>query len=208
MKDARREDMPTSSSLLLRIRDNADHRSWQSFFDTYNSLIYGVAIREGLNHAEAQEVVQETMARLSETMASFSYNRSKGSFRSWLLRLVYWKIGDQFRRRCTNDIDLDGNQPEFIDTIPDSRNELATRIDQAWIQSMISMATASVKEKVSPIDYQIYDQYVLQERSAEDVVRDLGVSKSKVYITKLRVGKVFATEILAIQKKLESGCQY
>ncbi len=208
MNDNRREDMLTRSSLLLRLKDKGDHRSWQRFFDTYGSLIYGVAMREGLRHVEAQEVVQETMAKLSERIEDFTYDRSKGSFRSWLLKMVHWKICDQFRKRNASretsieDADEAG-RGGAVPATPDPRSELASRIDQAWARSLIAMATDAVKGKVSAADYQIYDLYVFQEKTADEVSEILGVSKSKIYMVKLRVGRVFNSEARHIQRKLE-----
>ena len=45
-----------------------------SGFDTYWKLIYSVAIKLGLNDAEAQEVVQETIISVSRNIGSFRYN--------------------------------------------------------------------------------------------------------------------------------------
>jgi RNA polymerase sigma-70 factor (ECF subfamily) len=51
----------TRWSLLSRLRNLDDQASWQDFFNTYWKLIYGVALKAGLNDAEAQDVVQETV---------------------------------------------------------------------------------------------------------------------------------------------------
>ena len=51
----------TRASLLVRLKDREDQASWQEFFDTYWRLIYSVATKAGLNDAEAQDVVQETV---------------------------------------------------------------------------------------------------------------------------------------------------
>ena len=43
--------------------------AWKDFFDTYWRLIHGLAIKAGLNDAEAQEVVQETIIAVAKQMA-------------------------------------------------------------------------------------------------------------------------------------------
>src|SRR5437764_5754537 len=53
--------LATRRSLVERLPDLADRAKWQEFFDTYWRLIYGVARKAGLNDAEAQDVVQETI---------------------------------------------------------------------------------------------------------------------------------------------------
>ena len=53
--------MAAFSTLLSRLKNADDHAGWQEFFDTYWKLIYGVARKAGLNDAEAQDAVQETV---------------------------------------------------------------------------------------------------------------------------------------------------
>jgi hypothetical protein len=47
----------TRASLLHRLKDLGDDKSWREFFLIYWKLIYTVAIRAGLTDAEAQDVV-------------------------------------------------------------------------------------------------------------------------------------------------------
>ena len=76
--------IPTRESLLSRLKDWNDQKSWNEFFDTYWGLIYRTAINSGLTDAEAQDVVQETLIAVSQSMPTFQYDRAKGSFKAWL----------------------------------------------------------------------------------------------------------------------------
>src|SRR5215831_9256363 len=51
------DPLPTRRSLVARLKRWDDRESWQEFFERYWKLIYGVAIRSGLNDSEAQDVV-------------------------------------------------------------------------------------------------------------------------------------------------------
>ena len=93
------ELIPTRTTLLGRLKDWRDNSSWQEFFDTYWKLIYGFAIKAGLNEAEAEDVVQETMISVAKKIPGFKYNRNIGSFKGWLLMTTRWRIIDQFRKR-------------------------------------------------------------------------------------------------------------
>ena len=91
--------IPTRWSLIGRLKDWDDQESWRQFFDTYWKLIYGVAMKSGLTHTEAQDVVQETVISVSKNMKDFKADTAFGSFKSWLLNLTRWRITDQVRRR-------------------------------------------------------------------------------------------------------------
>src|SRR5262245_9772839 len=93
------DPIPTRHSLLNRLKDLGDRESWQEFFDTYWQLIYKVALKAGLNDAEAQDVVQETLIALTKTISEFKADPARGSFSAWLMRLTRWRIADQFRKR-------------------------------------------------------------------------------------------------------------
>src|SRR3954451_9492253 len=93
------ELLPTRASLISRLKNWQDQKSWEAFFNTYWRLIYGLARKTGLSDAEAQDVVQETMAAAAKHMPGFKYDPMIGSFKGWLLHTTRWKISDQFRKR-------------------------------------------------------------------------------------------------------------
>ena len=86
------DDLATRESLLSRLRDWGDNRSWREFFDTYWHLIYGLAVKCGLTEAEAQDVVQETMISVAKQMPAFKYDPGLGSFKGWLLQITRRRI--------------------------------------------------------------------------------------------------------------------
>ena len=86
------ELIPTRDSLLSRLKDWEDGESWREFFRTYWKLIYATARRAGLDDAEAQEAVQETIIKVCQHMPGFRYDRTRGSFKSWLLQMTHWRI--------------------------------------------------------------------------------------------------------------------
>src|SRR5712692_9813138 len=93
------DSIPTRKSLLIRLKDWDDQKSWQEFFDIYWKLIHAVAIQAGLNEAEAQDVVQETVISVAKKMGEFKTDPAFGSFKSWLLVITRRRIADQFRKR-------------------------------------------------------------------------------------------------------------
>jgi RNA polymerase sigma-70 factor (ECF subfamily) len=91
---------PGCKDLIDVIRLEAN---WKTFFDSYWKLIYGVAIKAGLDDAEAQKVVQETIIAVAKQMEGFKYDPKIGSFKGWLLHTTRWRIADKMRKRRDND---------------------------------------------------------------------------------------------------------
>ena len=80
----RQEFIPTRQSLLSRLKSWDDQESWRDFFNTYWKLIYGAAVKSGLNDAEAQDVVQDTVITVAKKMEDFKYDPAVDSFKGWL----------------------------------------------------------------------------------------------------------------------------
>lgn len=204
------EDMaPTRSTLVRRLRKWDDHEGWQEFFDTYWKLIYAVAVREGLSDAEANDAAQETILAVAKAVRGFQYDRSKGSFRGWLMRWASWRIRDQFRKRthapcATHPLDQaeDEGRTSVTDALPDPEDRFSRLWQEEWDGNLREIVMRRVREKVPPKQYQIFDCYVVKGWSVAQVAEELGVSPASVYIARTRVGRLARAETSRIEKGL------
>ena len=105
MKNDSDQLLATRWTLIERLKNWDDQESWRQFFDTYWKLIYGAAIKSGLTHPEAQDVVQETVMSVCKSMHNFKADPAYGSFKAWLLNLTRRRITDQkFRMLLQTDM--------------------------------------------------------------------------------------------------------
>jgi hypothetical protein len=95
------DSLATRASLLGRLKNWEDAKSWEEFTQTYSRLIRAVAIKAGLTESEAKDVEQETLLCVAKTIHEFESNPARGTFKSWLLNL---RAGDRRSfaavRRC------------------------------------------------------------------------------------------------------------
>ena len=94
------DSFATRASLLGRLKNWDDAKSWEEFTQTYSRLIRAVALKAGLTESEAKDVELETLLCVAKTIHEFESNPERGKFKSWLLNLTRWRIADQFRRRA------------------------------------------------------------------------------------------------------------
>lgn len=202
----------TRQSLIERLKDWDDKRSWDEFYQTYWRLIYSVATKAGLRPDEASEVVQETILTIAkqQTREDKGYDKDKGSFKNWLLGVTRWRIADQFRKR-QRDQKLVVTLPEddssrgggALERFADpGGSDVEKEWDAEWNRNLTRAALQRVKSKVSPKQYQIFDCYVVKEWETEKVQEHLDVSLTQVYLAKHRVGKLVKHEIETLQTKL------
>ncbi len=190
-----REEASTQRSLILRLHDWQDRRSWNEFYRNYHKFVYAVARQSGLSESEAWDVVQETFVTIArQSNKNQQYNPELGSFKSWLLHITNWRIQDALRNRKRKAEDT------LRSNLPDSRGEGFDKLwEREWQQNIMQTAIARVKLKVSPRQFQIYDYHVLQGMEAGDVCRKLGVNTAQVYLAKHRVGIQLRREIRDLQ---------
>jgi len=188
--------LTTRSPLLVRLKDMDDQQAWQEFFDVYWTLLFNIARRAGMNEADAEEVVMDTVETVARKIDEFQYNRQSGRFKSWLLTILRNKLGDRFRKRKRmmekrglTSIEEVGESQAVVDA------DLEKIWDTEWRKRVVDMALNRVKQVVGAKQYQIFYCYVVQEQEVGEVAEFLGVSKSQVYVAKNRVGKIFEYEL-------------
>ncbi|MGO8701275.1 MAG: RNA polymerase sigma factor [Limisphaerales bacterium] len=203
--------LPTRRSLLGKLKDWRDDRSWKEFFDTYWRLIYGVALKAGLSPSEAEEVVQETMLSVAKKMKDFHYDATRGSFKGWLLQLTGWRICNQLHRRSARGTsaspDLAGGESSAPATEPDPRfvvpPELYKLWQQEWELNLMQAALDRVRTGVNPKHFQVFDLAVMQHKPLKQIQQFLDMSMAEVFLAKHRVGKRVQSELERLRKQGE-----
>lgn len=188
--------IPTRASLLARIKNLEDHGSWQDFFDTYWKLIYGVSIKRGLSPTEAQDVVQETMCGAMKHMPNFNYDRTVGTFKTWLLNMVKWRIADQFRKRSpVKNLPVDARlDTDALINVPDNQ-DFEGIWNQQWEQALFDAAVVKTRRKVDPQKFQIFDLLIKQRLSPAEIAETFHISVDYVYLVKHRIAEQIKSEV-------------
>ncbi len=187
------------------MQDCGDDESWQEFFNLYWKLIHGVALKAGLTEAEAQDVVQETMAAVARNIGKLEVGSQHGSFKAWLLQNTRWRIADQFRKRAPASprsvASDETTRTATVERIPDPVSlELDAVWEQDWKENLKNAAVANLKNRIDPARYQMFDLHVLKDLPAAAVARKLGVKIGKVYFASYGVSRLLRKEI----KRLEA----
>jgi len=203
------DSIPTPRTLLERIKAWDDHDGWREFFDTYWGLIYGVARQTGLNDAEAQDIVQETIVAVAKNISDFHYDPSRGSFKSWLLQQTRWRVQGYFRKR---QYQRDGQkfpreQPLDTATIeqqpaPNDFN-LDETWDAEWERNLLEVALQNVKTRATPRQFQLFALHVLNELPARLVAERVGAKLAEVYFAKYRISNLVKKEIKRLTKIMD-----
>jgi RNA polymerase sigma factor (sigma-70 family) len=195
----------TRKSLIARLDNWEDQRTWDEFYQTYWRLIYAVAVKA------AFDCVQETILSIAKQSKKKLYDPEQGSFKTWLMNMTRWRINDQFRKRkkdtamMTGEWD-DDRKTAVIDRVEDPAGDVLSRLwNIEWKKNVADAALARVKAQVSPKQYQIFDCYVIKQWDAKKVQDQLNVSMAQVYLAKHRVGAVLKRELAKLEDEDDVG---
>ena len=193
-------DEITRSSIINGIKDPCAQGAWARFFDRYAGYDFAKARQRGLRPDEADEVVQSVMVGVVNAMPDFTYDRGRGSFKSWLGKRVYWRIGDQLRKRSDH-VPLDAVPVgELTDASQAAGDSLA---DAEWNDMVMSAALERLRGMVSAEHFSVFHASVIENWATEKVTAVYGVSRDSLYQIRKRVRAVFEELVKAVAEELD-----
>lgn len=191
----------TRQSLLLRLRDFQDEQAWSQFVEVYAPLIYAYVRKRGLQDADAADLTQICMRKVSDHIGRLDYTPGRDSFRGWLFTIVRNKLHD-FHARPHHLWQGSGDTQirSLLDNHPASENGDASEWEREYEQSLFMWAAEKVKPLVQPTTWQAFWQTAVEGRPGQEVAKNLGISLAAVYIAKSRVIVRLRDAIRALQE--------
>lgn len=197
--------LETRSSLIQRLKATINGESWEEFFHTYWELIYNVARRAGLSEADAQDIVQETILKVHNSLDRFEYNRKRGTFKGWLRTVTRSRLNDFFKKQQ--------RRPAFNKPLVEAADELQNLEDpegpeiekiwdEEWNRNLIQAALSRTKKLSSPKQFQIFKCHYIDEWTVRETCRTLGVNAAQVYMAKQRIGKIFREAVETLKEQV------
>ena len=189
----------TRVTLLHRLNQNpADQLSWAEFVTFYGPPIRGWLTHWGLQEADAQDVAQNVLMRLTAKLPQFKYDPSK-SFRGWLKTLTHHAWHDfvteaGYRTRGSGDTSV-LDQLQSIE----AREDLAARVEATFDKELLEMALLRAKARVADNTWLAFKLAALDGVPPQAVADQLGVRVSQVYLAKHRLQKLVQEEIRALE---------
>ena len=196
------DQLQTRPSLLSKVR-RGDEAAWHEFYQFYQKFIYSLAIRASLNHEEASDIVQETMVSVNRYIADFKVDADRAKFRTWLRKIVSSRIADKKRKlqrdplahlKIPQESD-NSNRTATVNRIPEENDSNFDELfDTQLKQSALAEAQERVRRKAKMEHYQVYDLYEIEQMSARDVAKTLGIGEALVRLRAFRVKMAVARE--------------
>jgi RNA polymerase sigma-70 factor (ECF subfamily) len=191
--------METRASLIQRVRDRADTSAWGEFFSVYQPLVFAYVRQRGVSATDADDVVQEVFAKLTQALARFEFDAERGRFRTWLWRVTQNALADWARRRNARDRAERGWADEYKP--PEGENSSA-EWDQLYRRRILESVLERVRLSSQPATWACFEGRILKDRPATEIAAETGVSVNAVYVNASRLLTRVREECAALEEPL------
>lgn len=176
----------TRASIFDRLAEPAPavrEMAWREFRKRYSPVIAGFASKCGASRQDIDDVIQEVMASFLSASGEFVYDPSKGRFRGYLktctVRASVRLAGKNMKVRGIPLADV-GEADLAVEPI----------WNDVWERQQVAQALRIVRQEFANTNaIRTFEQYVLLDRSAEVVAKELDTTVNNVHQSKSRITK-------------------
>jgi len=193
----------TRASLLVQIRDGANHAAWQEFVQLYGPMVYGFARKRGLQDADAADLMQDVLRSVSAAIGRLEYDRNQGTFRGWLFTITRNKIFNFLSaRRNRPQGSGDAATSQLLNNLPDS-SEGAEDWEIEYQRRLAALAMEHIQSEFQPNTWQAFRRTAVDGVGAAEVASQLGMSPGAIYVAKSRVLARLKEEVETMRRQEE-----
>jgi len=201
----------TSTTLLRDLAQDSQHARWGEFVARYRPMMEAF-MRERFPTVEADDVIQETLIALIETLPVYHYSpEEKGSFHNYLTGIL--------RNKALRQLGKDKRQAELVDGMRRSRGDTPYQAadfgragsplpaeyaadEQSWREALMEIALRQLlaDDTVHARTREVFRRVAVNGERPEDVASDFGITRNAVYQMKDRMMTRLREFVVALEK--------
>lgn len=158
--------------------------AWQEFHGTFDPVIRRIVRAYRVRADNVEDCVQEVWAHLIQELSRFEYDPDRGRLHAWVRHLARNRLCALLRRQNGRpEVGLDDSQ--IIADVGDPAEDCQHQAELHNLRQLVSQ----LKDRVSPISYQVFYMRMMEGRSVLQVAWRLGLSQQQVWFRQHRVKK-------------------
>ena len=194
--------LPTTRfTLLTRLRQEpSDQAGWDEFVERYGRHIYRWCRAWHLQDADAEDVTQDILVKLTQKLRLFAYDPSR-SFRGWLKTVAHhaWRDFEDSGRHAKSSVSSSQLNESMLTL--EAREDLTRKLEEAFDLELLEAAKVRVRLRVAPHTWEAFRLLALEGLPVAEVAARTRLQVAMVYVAKSKVQKMLQEEI----EKLEMG---
>lgn len=179
----------TRESLILKLRDPQERMAWEQFIDLYRPVVYRVARARGLQHADAQEVVQTVFVSVAGAIDRWQKRDASTRFRNWLMRIAKNATLNAISRVPPDQPGASSSVDALLNEIPEYESGTDALVELEYRRELFLQAARHVQSEVHPSTWKAFEMTAIDGMPLEAAARELGKSIGTIYASRSRVMK-------------------
>lgn len=174
----------TTSQLLEGLFDRTNDDAWRECDARYRPIIISFARKLGLSEEDAADVAQETLTKFLSEYQAGKYDRTRGRLGSWIVGIAKYRIADLKRSRMRRREQRGGSA---IADLPDD-DSLEALWEAEVRRAILNRSVSGLRKetRMNPRTIRAFEMIALEQKSAPEVAKELGMSVNDVYVAKNR----------------------
>ena len=181
------DDLSTRQTLLIRIRDADDGDAWSEFVGLYLPVVERYARSQGVKDSDIDDLSQEVLKSIASAIKKFDYDPEKGTFRSWVFRVVRSKVAQHFKVAGRQPAQASGSTAvhRLLAEHPSESEELDW--DLEYRRQMFRWAAQRVRHEFADNTWAAFWHTAVDGMRPADISEKVEMSVGAIYVAKSRV---------------------
>ena len=192
----------TRQTLIARIRDQQDDRSWNEFVSLYQRYIHAVILKLNTPHHDADDLVQRVLLVLWKKLPEFEYRPSQCKFRTWMNNITRKEVQFYFRSRMRYDRKINKAQ-ETASILEDQESlpDIEAISEREWKLHISNLAWEKIQSTFTGKALECFELYK-QGVDFDEIATRLEITKKSAQVLKNRVVDKLCIEIRHLDDEL------
>jgi RNA polymerase sigma-70 factor (ECF subfamily) len=177
----------TSHSLIARVKDLADGEAWTEFLGIYRPVVYRMAVRRGMQDADAQDVTQRVFLSVSQAIERWEPGPERPPFRAWLVTVTRNAI-TQWLMQSRRDVGAGTSSlMDLLEALPSDDPQTTVEFLLEGRREALRWATQQIRAEFSESTWTLFWQTAVEGISVAKVAASSGRSPGAIYMARFRV---------------------
>jgi RNA polymerase sigma-70 factor (ECF subfamily) len=179
---------PTNTSLIRRVRNLEDARSWSEFVELYEPLLLSYVRSRSVDVNDARDVVQLIFIKLLRALPNMDFDPQRARFRTWLWQVTMNALSDHFRQQKSRGKAEQGwrDVSGATGAVEDSGEP-----DKQWVdahrQRVLEFVLPKVQAKTQAKSWHCFEQFILRRRTCKEIAPEVELTPNAVCVNANRV---------------------
>ena len=188
----------TRHSLIARLKDPSDQVAWEEFVSIYRPVVFRVAVKKGLQPADAEDVAQTVMVSVARAVEKWEPDPQRARFRTWLNRIAVNAAINSITRRKPDRGTGESKSMELLAQHPDTDSQIDSQESELvrleYRRESFRVADRQIKLEFEPDTWSAFWLTDVEGVSAQSVAdRSLPVTAdTRTRNSRLKSQKVYA----------------